>query len=201
MNNWFTTKQLSKNIWGIGEFKHDEEVISYLIVGNKKGLLIDTGIGKYNIKKIIEKITDKDLIVINTHNHYDHVGGNKYFPKQLFITNKKLIKLEPFNLTVIKTPGHTPDSICLFDKNLGYLFAGDTLYNGPIYLHLKESNIKDYKHSLEKINQLNKINKIFPGHNGFSFNKKNIKMILNHLKDTKGKKIINIKNRLKILLK
>lgn len=200
-NKWFTIKQLTTNVWGIGEFKHFEEVACYLVIGDKKALLIDTGLGKYNIKKVVKEITKNKLLIINSHQHYDHIGGNKYFSKDLIINNQKMIKFSPFIFRIIKTPGHTPDSICFYDKNFGYFFSGDTLYNGPIYLHLKESKLKDYVCSIKKINNLKSIKKIFPGHNGFSFNKDNLKIILDKLKGTYGKKQIYVKDRLKILLK
>src|SRR3989344_7185679 len=106
-NSWFTVKQINENIWGVGEFKHFEEVISYLIIGQKKALLFDTGLGIKNIKEEILKITNLPIVVINSHNHFDHVGGNKLFNKILNPSKQRIIELNPFSFEIIHTPGHS----------------------------------------------------------------------------------------------
>lgn len=54
---------------------------SYLLVGSKKALLIDTGCGCGNLQETVRSVTDRELIVVNSHGHLDHVGANYYFPK------------------------------------------------------------------------------------------------------------------------
>lgn len=174
--NWFTIKKLFSNVWGIAEFKHPEEVISYLFVGENKALLCDTGLGIYNIGDIVKQITHLPVMVINTHKHYDHIGGNKYFKKILNAGNKSKILFPPFQFIIISTPGHTPDSVCIFEKNLQILVSGDTFYPGPIYLHLKESNFKDYKRSIHKLDNF-EIKTILPGHNKFKSRSRNLKLL------------------------
>lgn len=51
----------------------------YLVVGEEKALLIDTGFGMGSLKKVVEALTDKPIIVVNTHGHPDHGGGNFEF--------------------------------------------------------------------------------------------------------------------------
>ncbi len=175
---WFTVKHIKRSVWGIGEFQHQEEVISYLVVGSNQALLIDTGLGIQNIKSEVKKITDKPIMVVNTHSHFDHVGDNYRFSSVITVNRPHSIKkvtpknnsisMKPFSFEVIKTPGHSPDSICLYERSQRWLFAGDTLYKGPIYLHLPESNKKDYIRSIKKIMNLTPL-RIFPGHNSFSF--------------------------------
>ncbi|WP_216856819.1 MBL fold metallo-hydrolase [Acidisoma sp. S159] len=50
------------------------------------------------------------------------------------------IDLGDRRLRVIDTPGHSPDGICLVDAERGVLFAGDTLTEGPLYVHYDESS-------------------------------------------------------------
>ncbi len=50
-----------------------------LVVGSEKALLFDTTCGVENIKKYAETITQKELIVVNSHGHLDHCGGDRYF--------------------------------------------------------------------------------------------------------------------------
>ena len=54
-------------------------------------------------------------------------------------------------LLVLYTPGHTEDSISLFDQESGYLFSGDFLYPGPLYGFLPNSNMGDYLQGAQTI--------------------------------------------------
>jgi len=51
----------------------------YLLEGKKRAVLIDTLIGAGELKKFCETITEKEIMVINTHGHLDHCGGNYEF--------------------------------------------------------------------------------------------------------------------------
>jgi glyoxylase-like metal-dependent hydrolase (beta-lactamase superfamily II) len=66
-------------IYAIYEPGQFEEVISFLIVGSKQALLFDTGLGMGNILGVVRELTKKQIIVLNSHSHYDHVGGNHQF--------------------------------------------------------------------------------------------------------------------------
>ena len=48
----------------------------YLLEGEEKALLVDTGYAIGNLRRFCEKLTDKPIEVINTHFHPDHAGGN-----------------------------------------------------------------------------------------------------------------------------
>lgn len=52
---------------------------AYLLVGEEKACLIDTGNGFCDIGKAVRELTDKSIVVINTHGHPDHVYGNDCF--------------------------------------------------------------------------------------------------------------------------
>ena len=54
----------------------------YLIVGPQKAMLIDTGFGVGNLKALCEFLAPgKEIIVVNTHKHLDHIGGNLWFDR------------------------------------------------------------------------------------------------------------------------
>lgn len=55
----------------------------FLLEGSECALLIDTGTGAGNIRKCVRFLTDKPIIVVNTHGHYDHMGGNYLFDEVL----------------------------------------------------------------------------------------------------------------------
>jgi glyoxylase-like metal-dependent hydrolase (beta-lactamase superfamily II) len=79
MNNWFTIDQIDKETYIISEYRHWEETHCYLLNGSEHSLLIDTGLGICNIHNEVIKLTDKPVIAIATHIHWDHIGGHKYF--------------------------------------------------------------------------------------------------------------------------
>lgn len=76
---WFEVFILRPSVFVIYEPYQCEEVISYLIEGGEKSLLIDTGLGIGNIKRIVDQLTSLPVIVINTHSHHDHIGDNWRF--------------------------------------------------------------------------------------------------------------------------
>jgi glyoxylase-like metal-dependent hydrolase (beta-lactamase superfamily II) len=67
---------------------------SYLFLGDDRALLSDTGNGYMDIRKPVAKITDKPLIVMNTHGHADHAGGNAQF-KEIYLHPADLPMLDP----------------------------------------------------------------------------------------------------------
>lgn len=74
--SWFTTHRLGDGTYLIGEPPH---VNSYLVLGSRRAVLFDTGMGIGNIREVVERLTDLDVLVINSHYHFDHVGGNSRF--------------------------------------------------------------------------------------------------------------------------
>ncbi len=76
---WFEVYKLAPNVFAIYEPHQAEEVISYLIVGQKRALLFDTGMGISDIKKVTAELTKLPIVVVNSHTHDDHVGGNWEF--------------------------------------------------------------------------------------------------------------------------
>ena len=76
---WFEVYNAAPNVFAIYEPHQAEETIGYLIVGQKRALLFDTGMGISDIKKITAELTKVPILVLNSHTHDDHVGGNWEF--------------------------------------------------------------------------------------------------------------------------
>ena len=55
------------------------------------------------------------------------------------------------SLEIVATPGHTPDAVCLFDRQAGLLFTGDTYYPGRIWLQAPETNLDAYSASIKRL--------------------------------------------------
>jgi glyoxylase-like metal-dependent hydrolase (beta-lactamase superfamily II) len=222
--SWFYTRCVNDGVWLIAEPQH---VYSWLIAGNDRAVLLDTGMGVLPIKPVAESLTDRPLSVVNTHFHFDHVGGNREFddiaihevgaplleedyPKELCeayleYAHRQLLAAETYRtldkeffwlltpendprpfpdmfdeggwkirsskatstlrdgdridlgqreLTVLHTPGHSPDCICLLDEKNGLLFGGDTINAGPIYAHFPESDVSALTQSTARLAEL-----------------------------------------------
>jgi len=78
-NEWFEVYEVDADVWAIYEPFQWQEVISYLIIGDDSALLFDTGNGIGDIRAIVEQLTDKPVRVLNSHSHFDHIGGNYQF--------------------------------------------------------------------------------------------------------------------------
>lgn len=76
---WFEVYKPVPGVFAIYEPHQWEETIGYLIVGEKRALLFDTGMGISDVKKITAELTKLPITVLNSHTHPDHVGGNWEF--------------------------------------------------------------------------------------------------------------------------
>ena len=71
----FTSRKIRENTWvieGVGAY-------SYLLIGNQKAMMVDTGMSKLNLREYVRTITPLPVMVVNTHGHFDHTGGNGWF--------------------------------------------------------------------------------------------------------------------------
>ena len=76
---WFEVYRIDDDIFAIYEPGQFEEVISFLIVGSRIALLFDTGLGIGDLRNVVDQLTDQPVVVLNSHSHYDHIGGNYQF--------------------------------------------------------------------------------------------------------------------------
>ena len=146
-----------------------------------EGIIIDPSWDLDQIEKIIKRNNLKIKYIVNTHHHFDHTLGNEGMRE---LTNAKIIQHEESELkhdiavkdgdiiefgdsklTVLHTPGHSKDSICLIGD--GLFFSGDTLFVGNCgRTDLPGGSAKDLYHSLfDIIYSLNNDLVIYPGHN------------------------------------
>lgn len=75
--------QMDGHTWRIEEYNASASVYMYLLEGNEKAVLIDTGFGTIPLKQIVETYTRKPATVILTHGHVDHIGGTAFFEEVL----------------------------------------------------------------------------------------------------------------------
>lgn len=74
--NGYTIQRITKEIYAIDEFGTD---LMYLVTGQEKAMLVDTGAGIGKLKDTVSRLTDKPVFIVNTHGHMDHAMGNAEF--------------------------------------------------------------------------------------------------------------------------
>lgn len=99
-------KEMLPSIFVIKEIYYKEHANIYLINGAKNSLLIDTGIGLVDIRPYLHIF--KNILVVNTHCHFDHIGGNKYFKTIYIHKNEK---------NILKNPNKKDTALFAFNKN------------------------------------------------------------------------------------
>ncbi len=70
---------------GFCRISSPENVFCYLIVGTEKAMLIDTGYCYADLRTAVRTRTDKPLVIVNTHGHCDHAGGNAQFSEPCYL--------------------------------------------------------------------------------------------------------------------
>jgi glyoxylase-like metal-dependent hydrolase (beta-lactamase superfamily II) len=218
-DDWFRVQTVAPGVFAIGEPRQYEGVTSFLVVGAENAVLFDTGLGVARIGEVVGKLTALPVTVINSHTHFDHVGGNREFAEvrnlddpfsrasargnvseslreyaeetlaedrvcgalpagvasrdyelptwtvSAQVRDGEVLDLGDRRLEVVRTPGHTPDSLCLLDRANGLLFTGDTYYSGEIYLWSPETDVAGYTASIGRLARLvPDLHKLLPAH-------------------------------------
>ena len=86
-DDWFQVYESHNGVYSIIEPYQFQVSISHLIIGDDRAVLFDTGMGIFPIRPIVERITQLPIVVLNSHTHFDHVGGNAEFSDVLAINS------------------------------------------------------------------------------------------------------------------
>jgi glyoxylase-like metal-dependent hydrolase (beta-lactamase superfamily II) len=215
-SDWFEVWEAGDGVLAIYEPKQWQEVISYLVLGDERALLFDTGMGIAPISEVVAQLTDLPVTVVNSHSHLDYVGGNAEFESVVGMdtdftrersgglanervrgevapdalcgplpegvtadsyvtrpwtitqvaTDGHTIDLGGRALEILQIPGHTPDAIALLDAEAGYLWTGDSFYEGPIWLFAPETDLDAYEASIARLaNLVPDLTRLLPAHN------------------------------------
>ena len=186
---------------------------SYLIINeeNNTACVIDPSEAD-PIINYLENNKIKLNFILNTHHHYDHVGGNKILKEKygarvigykgdkeripeidILLNDQETWIHDNFEAKIIYIPGHTLGHICFYFYKEKSVFTGDTLFSlgcGRIF----EGTYSQMFNSLMKLKELPQDTNIYCGH---EYTKKNSDFCLTHDKDNKNLKAkiedINIK--------
>ncbi len=78
-DEWFEVYEVSPGVFALYEPHQSETTIGYLITGTRRAVLFDTGMGIGDLKHVTSQLTQLPILVLNSHTHGDHVGGNWQF--------------------------------------------------------------------------------------------------------------------------
>ncbi len=147
----------------------------------EEAIIIDPSWDLENIEQTINRNDLKIKYIVNTHHHIDHTLGNEAMAKltgakiiqheaselkhDLTVTDGDKITFGDSELSIIHTPGHSKDGICLVGD--GKIFSGDTLFVGNCgRVDLPGGSSKElYRSLFEIISNLDDNLVLYPGHN------------------------------------
>lgn len=164
-------------------------VRALLFVGTQKALLVDTGFGTAgSMRETVEGLTDKPVMLVNTHGDGDHIGCNKEFatahmhpaempyyyenatPEAMVspLWEGDVIDIGGRCFDVLLIPGHTPGSIALLDRENRILISGDSISETPVFMFGNVRSIQGYIASMEKLLKLvAAFDEVYPSHGPF----------------------------------
>jgi glyoxylase-like metal-dependent hydrolase (beta-lactamase superfamily II) len=173
--------EIGKGSWRIEE----GGVRSLLFEGTERALLVDSGFGKGNIREVAESLTQKPIMLVNTHADEDHVGCNALFDKAFMhpaefayyhgscpkgaaaepLWDGEVIDIGERAFEVILIPGHTPGSIALLDQGNRILVAGDSVSESAIFMFGEIRSLQAHIHSMRKLLTYSEaFDEIYPAH-------------------------------------
>ena len=188
---------------------------SYLIIDEENNIACVVDPSEADpIIKYLENTQIKLKFILNTHHHYDHVGGNQKLKEKygasivgyegdkeripgidILVNDQQTWIYKNFEAKIIHIPGHTLGHICFYFHKDESVFTGDTLFSlgcGKIF----EGTYKQMFDSLMKLKELPKSTKVFCGH---EYTLQNSKFCIVH--DENNKNLKAKLNDIKIKLK
>jgi glyoxylase-like metal-dependent hydrolase (beta-lactamase superfamily II) len=135
MNNEFY--HINEIIEGVYHISDLNKVCCTLIVGKEKALLFDTGYGIGDLKQVVKSITNLPIIVVNSHGHLDHMGGNYQFDEiyiheddlslfnQILLSDKRKCTINNYIKNIGLPKGFSQEEYITREYNTNYTPIGE----------------------------------------------------------------------------
>lgn len=189
-DDWYAVQEIDADTIAIGEPHYHQQNWSYLIRGEDRSLLFDTGSFCRDITGVVGRHGKGDLTVLPSHMHFDHLGNVEKFDRVVLpdldvlrecvtggrMTPSEFLFLGAFEnntaptfevsdwleigseidlggrrLSLLHTPGHSVDSVSLYDRDRNQFFAADYLYSGDLYAQVPGSSLPEYLRVAEEL--------------------------------------------------
>ena len=139
-----------------------KNVNCYLLIGQTKAMLIDTAYGEGDLRAVVESITDLPIVIVNTHGHLDHSGGNAFWQEVfmghggekparalekkkkknfadpnfdiLYLEDGQVFDLGDREVEAIAIGAHHGSSFAFLDHKNSTLYTGDEIESGQVLL-------------------------------------------------------------------
>jgi len=163
--------------WDTGRMVRQEEGSANL--GERyRGFFLEAGVPKGMVEQTVRSMSER------FRRFYSAFSGEK------LLEGEEVFPFDDFSLEIIHTPGHTPGSICIFNRIGGTLFSGDSLLEKITSNPMAEigrpagkvnyRSLGRYLASLEVIEAL-PVTRVLPGHGPpFSNHRKRVKELYAH---------------------
>ena len=166
-------------------------VRSFLFEGTDSAMLVDTGFGTLPLGNLAAELTTLPVFLVNTHTDRDHIGCNREFkpvymhPAEMDhyqnalpegcrmedvrpLWDGEVIDLGHWRFEVILTPGHTPGSIMLLERDKRMLISGDSIQDGTIFMFGAGRNMPAFQCSLKRMMAMSDtFDTIWPSHSNY----------------------------------
>jgi len=164
---------------------NDEDVHMYLLLGEKRAMLVDTGFGTRDLPGAVRSLTGLPLVVVNTHGHYDHAAGDRLFPEvwahpaehgEIRGTIEGDYELKALHegdtidlggrvFEVVSIPGHRPGAIALLERGEKLIVTGDNVVTTPVVMYMREHDTETLLASERKLRDMaDAYDTIYPAH-------------------------------------
>ncbi len=209
-DQWYETLAISGDITLIRETHVSPDVRCNIwhLRGRDRDVLIDSGLGVVSLRQAISDLSERTVLAVTSHTHFDHIGCHHEFEHRLCHPAEAMVLAAPggantvwseFRATVSEAevmsalpyagfgfeqyaivpappsqlidegdeldlgnrllrvfhmPGHSPGSICLYEKQTATLFTGDTLYDGELLDNLSTSQPELYLETLARLKEI-----------------------------------------------
>ncbi len=205
MYSTYNYTMIQDNIWQIAE---DAGVYCTLIKGKELAVLIDTGYGKRNLRAFVEANVSTPYIVINSHGHPDHIGGNHWFDTVYALREEwdviqyfdekqsrtyelkeielgQQISLGDISMVTISLAGHTKGSVGFLIPEEKLFITGDALNEGLWLFNYGSLSMNDLYETVKKTMELD-FTAYLCGHSDKKYDKDKL---LSHIKNIENLKI------------